>query len=147
VHTYYSDIDFTRGTINVSDKPQWGFKTKNHKQRKSDITLPADVLARLKARRERCPVGDLIFPNSKGTPDICLLARVRCAAQRAGIKERVTLHQFRKTFGTLYGQKHGIVNAQRLLGHASIITTQRYMAETEIPRAAVEELFAGMVTK
>lgn len=143
-HTYYSDVDFKRGTVNVSDKPQWGFKIKNHKQRKSDITLPADFLARLKARRERNPESDRIFPNSNGRPDNALLSRVRKAAKRAGIKERVTLHRFRKTFGTRYGMKHGIVNAQHLLGHADIRTTQLYLAETEIPRAAVEELFSDV---
>ncbi len=143
-HTYYSDVDFKRGTVNVSDKPQWGFKIKNHKQRKSDITLPADCLARLKARRERNPEGDLIFPNSNDRPDTALLARVRKAAKRAGIKERITLHRFRKTFGTRYGMKHGIVNAQHLLGHADIRTTQLYLAETEIPRAAVEDLFSDV---
>jgi integrase len=143
-HTFWSDVDFKRGTVNVSDKPKWGFRIKNHKQRKSDITLPADCLARLKARRERCPEGDLIFPNSNGRPDSALLERVRKAAKRAGIKERITLHSFRKTFGTRYGMKHGIVNAQHLLGHADIRTTQLYMAETEIPRAAVEELFSDV---
>ena len=143
-HTYYSDVDFKRGTVNVSDKPQWGFRIKNHKQRKSDITLPADFLARLKERRDRNPDSDLIFPNSNGRPDNALLSRVRKAAKRAGIKERVTLHRFRKTFGTRYGMKHGIVNAQHLLGHADIRTTQLYLAETEIPRAAVEELFSDV---
>jgi site-specific recombinase XerD len=48
------------------------------------------------------------------------------------------------TFGTLYGMKHGIANAQHLLGHADIRTTQRYLAETEIPRAAFEELFSDV---
>lgn len=144
-HTYYSDLDFKRGTANIIDKPEWGFRIKNQKQRKSDITLPADFVKRLKARRERNPEGDLIFPNSNGRPDSALLHRVRKAAERAGIKERVTLHKFRKTFGTRYGMKHGIVNAQHLLGHADIKTTQLYLAETEIPRADVEELFADVV--
>jgi site-specific recombinase XerD len=40
--------------------------------------------------------------------------------------------------------KHGIVNAQHLLGHADIRTTQLYLAESEIPRAAVEELFSDV---
>jgi integrase len=144
-HTDWQDVDFKNGTVNVSDKPKWDFKTKNHKQRKSDITLPSDCLARLKVRNERNPDSELIFPNSKGTPDNALLVRVRKAAKRAGIKERITLHKFRKTFGTRYGQAHGIVNAQHLLGHADIRTTQLYMAETEIPRTAVENLFSDVV--
>lgn len=69
---------------------------------------------------------------------------MRKAAKRAGIKERITLHRFRQKFGTRYGMKHGIVNAQHLLGHADIRTTQLYLAESEIPRAAVEELFSDV---
>jgi integrase len=143
-HTYYSDVDFQKGTINISNKPELGFTIKNRKQRKSDITLPVDFLKRLRERRERNPEGNLIFPNSKGGPDSCLLARVRNAAKRAEYKKYFGLHKFRKTFGTRYGEKHGIVNAQHLLGHADIKTTQKYMAKTKIPRAAVEELFSDV---
>jgi integrase len=143
-HTYYSDVDFQHGTINISNKPELGFTIKNRKQRKSDITLPADFLQRLKERRERNPEGYLIFPNGKGTPDNCLLARVRSAAERAGYKKHFGLHKFRKTFGTLYGERFGIVNAQHLLGHADIRTTQRYLAKTKIARTAVEELFSNV---
>lgn len=143
-HTYYSDVDFQHGTINISNKPELGFTIKNRKQRKSDITLPADFLERLKERRERNPKGDLIFPNSKGAPDTCLLARIRSAAKRAGYKKHFGLHKFRKTFGTLYGERFGIVNAQHLLGHADIRTTQRYLAKTKIARTAVEDLFSGV---
>ncbi len=33
----------------------------------------------------------------------------------------------RKTFGTRYAEKYGIVNAQHLLGHADIRTAQLYL--------------------
>ncbi len=143
-HTFYSDVDFQRGTINISNKPELGFTIKNRKQRKSDITLPADFLKRLRERRERNPEGDLIFPNSKGNPDESLLTRVRNAAKRAGYKKHFGLHKFRKTFGTLYAERFGIVNAQALLGHADIRTTQKYLAKTKIPAAAVEDLFSNV---
>ena len=85
----------------------------------------------------------MIFPNGKGGPDSALLTRVRAAAERGGYKKYFGLHKFRKTFGTMYGEKFGIVNAQHLLGHADIRTTQKYLAKTKIP-AAVEELFSGV---
>jgi integrase len=144
-HTFWSDVNFKRGTINVSDKPEHGFRIKNRKQRKSDIMLPADFVERLRNRQEKSAADcALIFPNSNCKPDSALLARVRNAAKRAGFKERVTLHKFRKTFGTRYAEKYGIVNAQRLLGHADIRTTRGYLAETNIPRDAVESLFADI---
>lgn len=146
-HTYYSDVDFQHRTINVSNKPELNFTTKNGKQRKMDIALPADFVQRLQDRKERNSVTDdaaLIFPNSKGGPDSCLLTRVRSAAQKSGYKKHFGLHKFRKTFGTMYGEKFGIVNAQYLLGHASIVTTKKYLAKTKIPAAAVEDLFSGV---
>jgi integrase len=83
-HTYWSDVDFKRGTVNVSDKPKWGFKLKNHKQRKSGITLPVDFLARLKARRDRNSDGDLIFPTAmEGRMTLCCLACARPRSVRA----------------------------------------------------------------
>jgi integrase len=143
-HTYYSDVDFAHRSINITNKPELGFTIKNRKQRKSDITLPADFVQRLKDRRKRNTEGELIFPNSKGGPDSALLTRVRAAAERGGYKKYFGLHKFRKTFGTMYGEKFGIVNAQHLLGHADIRTTQKYLARTKIPPAAVEELFSGV---
>ncbi len=111
------------------------------------MRVPAELIERLKERQRREPESALIFPNSNGRPDSALLQRVRRAADRANFVDRVTLHKFRKTFGTRYGEKHGIVNAQHLLGHADIRTTQKYLAETKIPRSAVEALFEDVVGK
>lgn len=146
-HTFYSDVDFDHATVNVSEKPDLNFRIKNRKQRKSDITLPAVLIERLKARKARLKVKDdavLIFPNSNGRPDSALLYRLRKAAKRAGYAKTFGCHKFRKTFGTLYGEQFGIVNAQHLLGHADIRTTQKYLARTIIAKSDVENLFAGV---
>jgi integrase len=150
-HTFYSDVDFRNETVNISNKPALGFTVKNRKQRKSDITLPAGFIKRLKDRRKRQGVTDdatLIFPNRNGGPDTGLLIAIRKAAKRAGFEKAFPIgqgcHKLRKTFGTWYGEKHGIVNAQNLLGHADIRTTQKYLAKTKIAKKAVEELFAGV---
>jgi len=93
--------------------------------------LPADFVQRLRDRRERNGVKNddtLIFPNSNGGVDSCLLARVRNAATRAGYTEHFGLHKFRKTFGTRYADKHGVRTAQKLLGHSNIKTTEKYLA-------------------
>ena len=44
----------------------------------------------------------------------------------------------------MYGEKFGIVNAQHLLGHADIRTTEKYLAKTKIAASAVEELFSAV---
>jgi integrase len=141
-HTFYSDIDFKRGTINVSNKPELGFTIKNRKQRKSDITLPSEFVKLMRERQGKQNAETLIFPNSDGRPDSALLARVRKAADRAEYTKDFGLHKFRKTFGTMYGERFGIVNAQHLLGHADIRTTQKYLAQTRIAKSDVENLFA-----
>jgi integrase len=143
-HTFYSDIDFERETINVSNKPSLGFTIKNRKQRKSDIALPAEFVARLRKRQGTKDADTLIFPNGDGRPDSALLYRVRKAAKRAGYTKSFGCHKFRKTFGTLYGERVGIVNAQHLLGHADIRTTQKYLAKTTVTKAVMEDIFSGV---
>lgn len=143
-HSVYADVNFKTHEIKVGPKPEIGFTTKNGKERV--VRVPAELIERLRERQQRVP-GVLIFPNASAGVDSALLRRVRAAAQRAKFVGRVTLHKFRKTFGTRYGEKHGIVNAQHLLGHADIKTTQRYMAETKIARSSVEALFEDVVGK
>jgi integrase len=146
-HAVYSDVDFRNHLVKTGPKPDIGFTTKNGRER--TVRVPTELIDRLRERRERevPPANGLIFPNSNGRPDSTLLARVRKAAKRAGHTGRVTLHQFRRTFGTRYAEKHGVVNAQHLLGHASIVTTQKYLAETKIARSSVEALFEDVVGK
>jgi integrase len=144
-HSIYDEVSWKAHTITVAPKDEYGFTTKNRKVRV--ISVPGELIDRLRERRARHPEGALIFPNSKGRPDSALLGRVRAAAKRAGFTGRVTLHKFRKTFGTRYGERHGIVNVQHLLGHADIRTTQKYLAQTKIARSAVEALFEDVVGK
>ena len=143
-HTFYSDINFKAGTVNIAEKLALGFRIKNRKQRKADITLPSDFLARMKARQNRNKGVDLIFPSNTGRPDTMLLARIRKAAKRAKYTAYFGCHQFRKTFATWYCEKFGIENTRQALGHADIRTTQKYLGRTKTTRAAVEELFAGV---
>ena len=148
-HTYYTDIDFTNQgavTINVSAKPEWGFRIKNQKTREAAITLPSDFVARIKARRQRNPEGDLIFPNKNGRPKQDLLEMVRRAARRGGVEIEIGtgLHKFRKTFATRYAKKFGVRAAQLRLGHSNIKTTERYLADEQTDTQDVNDIFAGV---
>lgn len=150
-YSKYSDIDWKKGTINVHDKPEYGWTVKDREQRPVDIPLDAEFLKRLKARRERRPTCELIFPTIHGTPDMHLIKRVQRVAKKAGVKERITLHKFRRTFGTLYAKKFGVRTAQKLLGHSDIQTTMGYLAADELDtpqaRRAAREVFVGIATK
>jgi integrase/recombinase XerD len=143
-HAEYDDI--RKNAINTQNKPQYNFHVKNGKARPHDITLPSYLLERLRARRERNPEGTLIFPNGKGGVDTTLLERVRNAARRVGYKKHFGMHKFRKTFGTRVAEKRGITNAQHLLGHADVKTTQDYLAFTGVAQHDAETLFEN-VTK
>jgi len=53
--------------------------------------------------------------------------RLRVAVARAGLKRRVTSHDFRRTFATwLLENEANLRLVQVLLGHASLVTTARY---------------------
>lgn len=148
-HAYYRDINWKRGSINVHDKPEFHFKIKDHEQRPIDIPLPDKFIERMKARRERYPKNELIFPNEEGRPDKHLLDRIKEIAQSAKLGSNATLHKFRRTFGTLYAQRFGLRQAQAALGHSKLETTARYLSADEMSgnaetRSAVNQLFAGV---
>jgi integrase len=151
-HARYSDFDWQQ-SITVKEKPGW--KIKDRTQR--TIPLTKEFLKRMKARRERYPESDLIFPNTigkaNGKPNVgkangdYLLKRIREVAKRAGITE-TSLHKFRRTFGTLAAKKHGVRTAQEWLGHEDIETTMAYLAadKFDTPKetnAAAKAIFEG----
>src|ERR1700682_649375 len=131
-YAYYSDINFKAGTINVHEKPEYGWSTKNHAQRAQDIVLSKAFLKRMKARRDRNGSSKLIFPSSVGKPDMHLVRILQTVAEKAKIEGRVTLHKMRRTFGSLVSKQFGLEQARLWLGHADIATTQRYIAADEM---------------
>jgi integrase len=70
-----------------------------------------------------------VFRNSKGNPasSTHLSREARRLAKRAGL-DGVSLHCLRHTFSTRISEQGGnLEEVQRLLGHANIATTQRYL--------------------
>lgn len=73
----------------------------------------------------------LLGPQRPVSPD-CLRRLLAATADRAGITRRVTPHMLRHTTATfLLDAGVDIRHVQRLLGHASITTTQRYTHVTD----------------
>jgi len=134
-HAQYGDINFKKGSINVYPKPEFNWSPKNNKSREQDIDLDPRFLKKMKARKERYngKNTDLIFPNTLGKPYLNegLLNVIRRLVEEAGLEDKASLHQFRKTFGTMIANARGIEQARVWLGHEDVETTQAYLAADE----------------
>jgi integrase/recombinase XerD len=180
----WSDIDFQHRIHTVSAKPEWGFAPKSHEIR--SIPLPADLVAMLKARRQKSEA-KLIFPNADGRPNGHFLRILKRIALRAGLNcghclgstsnltptdkkkiiadhqdkpsegaevlsaklsrkglsckdnpvcEHWYLHRFRKTFATKINHAGlPLKDLQIILGHKSLATTEKYLAESNLKTA------------
>ncbi len=122
----WADIDFEHGLITVQrsyDQP-----TKSNKIRR--VPLPHALKPMLRAWAKRCHSPALVFPTERGTmqtpgPKVSnvLFHRVREAAEL----DRMTFHALRHTFASHYMLKGGdIYRLQKILGHSSVMVTERY---------------------
>jgi integrase len=148
-HAEWDWIDFKQGSINVHANDKYGWTPKDNESREQDIVLSDKFVKRMKARRERRSGSDLIFPSGADKPNMHLIDIVKKAAKRAGIiDKRITLHAFRRTFGTMVAKQYGIEQSRIWLGHSDIETTQRYIAAdemtTEQSRIMANEMFTGI---
>lgn len=108
------------------------------------IGFTADVAAVMR-RRWEARRGPYIFPSEdgKGHRPYHTTRAIIAAMDRAGINTpekvarygRRTLHSLRDTFGTTVGKKLPIQEVQKLLGHATITMTRKYV-ETDVEEAA-----------
>jgi integrase len=146
----WSDIETRREggelvhEFHVQEKPKYDWKPKDREDRL--IPVENGLYKRLMERRaKRATVGDLIFPNSKGTPDAHLIRRLQAASERAGLTKRPTLHKFRRTFASLMIGGSDLQTVQELLGHSDIETTALYLAPDHAKaRKAARTAFNGV---
>lgn len=147
VHACWEDLNFHACTYSVKAKPDYGFCPKDHEER--EIPLSDGLMLILREYRERHPEGRLMFPREDGGPNQHLLRILKNAALRAGLNcgrcrcdngqtcrefpvcEKWQLHSFRRTFATTHARSGvKIQEISAWCGHASIETTQRYLATT-----------------
>ncbi len=131
----WKDIDWKRQQVLVREKPGiW--KPKDKEQR----NLPVEdgvLLKRLEARKERQePQSHLLFPNTRGEPNMHLIRKLHKVVERARTKGLeiegvVTQHRFRRTYASMMISHSDLQTVSALLGHADIATTSRYLAKDE----------------
>jgi integrase/recombinase XerD len=151
-HACYTDVDFRQKTVSVLEKRQWGWEPKDKEER--TVPIPDSLLELLTVRKEMHPDDWLIFPNTEGNPQGHFLRMLKERALAAGLNcghcmgtlggkavsckeapccEHWILHRFRKTFATLH-HANGVSarTIQSWLGHESLETTLRYLADAEL---------------
>ena len=145
----WRDIDWKRQQVIVQEKPGiW--KPKDKEQR--DIPVEDGVLLkRLEARKKRqTPKSHLIFPNTKGQPDMHLIRQLhkvvtKVEAKGGEIEGLPTLHRFRRTYASMMISHSDLQTVSGLLGHANIETTALYLAkDNKKARVGTRTAFQGV---
>lgn len=122
-----SDIDFQKMTVNVACG-------KGEKSRTTIIdALAASCLQKyLSTRKDDLP---WLFVTERGcrqTEPDTIRKHLKMMGERVGV-DNVHPHRFRRTFATnLYRDGVDLLTIQRLMGHANISTTQRYIDTSDI---------------
>ncbi|MDR1670543.1 MAG: tyrosine-type recombinase/integrase [Spiroplasmataceae bacterium] len=89
------------------------------------VFLPKFLIKHLKSDST-----DYLFTNRKGQPLSPLVIRqiIQQRLEKSSIDKKITPHSFRRSFATLlHHQGAKLTTIQQLLGHDSIITTERYI--------------------
>jgi integrase len=146
----FADVDFIRRILRVRNKPQLGFHVKNYQER--HIPLSAEALEALAALRLRNhPSSDFVFHNSDGRRWTSIHDSFRSVVAQACIKAdppfNVTPHTLRHTSGSWLPQAGvPLRTIQKLMGHRSITTTERYAHVSRDNFAVAIALLSGFVT-
>jgi integrase len=134
----WSDIDFERGVVNVRCKDD--HRTKNARNRV--VPLRREAAEMLIGLRHQT-TGRWVFQSRNGTQWRCNLnLMLKRLLKRAGVAH-CTFHDMRRTVASeLQKQGYSVEVARRLLGHSSVVTTQRWYTEVgdEVVKKAVGDL-------
>ncbi len=137
VNTWWSDIDWERSIIHVSEKPDW--KPKDYEERAVPLNKPASQALR-DQKMKLGVLGRHVFCRLDGRKygrglDVSMCRAFVWAGFSFG-----GLHVLRHTFATRYLQNGGNLEDLRdLLGHSDIRTTQRYLhGDSQEQRKTIE---------
>jgi integrase/recombinase XerD len=143
MHCEWSDVNFEEKEVTVRSKPQYGFTTKNYKERAVPVPPKLTNLLKAAKRMQGC---SLLFPTSGCKPKLNFLDDLKAVALRAKLNpENFWLHKFRATFATWHLQNGvDLKTVQKWLGQTDLESTMRYLkaARGEAVRAKVASTFA-----
>src|SRR5260370_8015636 len=125
-HREYSDL--VGNVLEVRRKPHLSWKPKKHHCRK--VTVSQSFAAAFRARAKKSKSA-LVFPNEVGKPNQHLPRILQRLTENAPF--HTELHKLRKTWATrlaVNGMPLHIL--QRMLGHKSLATTQKYLADVAL---------------
>jgi site-specific recombinase XerD len=107
---------------------------KHHKTRTVEISERLAAAISYRRKRVKADYDDLLFANRKGNPDQHLLRKLQRIAKRAGAKFHTELHKLRKTGASRrYLAGVPLQTLMMELGHESLATTQKYLADVRKP--------------
>jgi len=145
IYTSWPDVNFTRRTVTVRWKPQYGWTPKNFKER--EVPIPSALAEALKEAKKKASKGcELVFHTAGCLPKFDALHILKAAAKRAGLdQDNFYLHKFRATFAT-WSLWAGVDlrTVQQWLGHSDIESTMRYLkpSRSQATRDRVDAIFA-----
>ncbi len=134
-HSEYEDL--MGNVLEVKRKPHLRWHPKKYHCRK--VPVPQALADAIRARRKSGGQTGLIFPNEKGRPDQHLLRKVQALAVDSGF--HTELHKLRKTWATrlaLAGMPLHVL--QDRLGHKSLATTQKYLADVDLSGGQINKV-------
>lgn len=119
-----------------ADGGQWWLVVHGKGRRDRNLPLTADLAAAIRSHTDG---GDgYLFPSSNGKAH--LSARYVGQLVRRQLPPGVTMHQLRHRFATqAYAVSRDLLMVQRLLGHSSPATTQRYVAADDSAMRSIVE--------
>ena len=126
----FGDINLEHGFLRIQSKPQIGFQVKNYQHRY--IPLPPEATLAVQAQlAKKHPTSDFVFHRPDGSPwgdigDSLDELVVSVGLQKNQPAQRLTPHSLRHTYASwLAIAGVSLRRIQELLGHRSIITTER----------------------
>jgi len=144
IYTTWNDGSFTRQTVTVRWKPEYGWTPKNFKER--EIPIPEKLVKELKAAKAKAKTCPLVFHTSGCLPKFDALHILKATAKRAGLNaDAFWLHKFRSTFAT-WSLWAGVDlrTVQNWMGHVDMESTMRYLkpSRSQAVRDKVNQIFA-----
>src|SRR5260370_4770956 len=132
-HSEYSDL--VGNVLEVRRKPHLSWKPKKHHCRK--VTVSQSFAAAFRARAKKSKSA-LVFPNEVGKPNQHLPRILQRLTENAPF--HTELHKLRKTWATRLAVNGMPLHIfQRMLGHKSLATTQKYLADVDLSGGKLNE--------